>query len=70
MSILENYGYRFSEAGLRRHLAKQGKEMTKDYRGLYEMVADHMVLAYIQGRQGRELADIAPFIVRAGETEE
>lgn len=64
MSILEKFGYRFSEDGLRRHLAKQGKEVTKDYRGLYEMVADHMVAAYVQGRQGRELTDIAPFIVR------
>lgn len=69
MSILEQYGYRFSEDGLRRHLARQGKEMTKNYRGLYEMIADHMVVAYVQGRQGRDLADIALFIVRAGEEE-
>lgn len=70
MSILENYGYRFSEAGLRRHLARQGKEMTEEHCGLYQMIADHMVVAYDFGQYGRDMTAYFPFIVHAEKEEE
>ncbi len=70
MDIMEQYGYRFDRDGLRRHLARQGKEMTEDHCGLYRMVADHMVVAYDLGRQGRELADYCLFIARVREAKE
>ncbi len=70
MSILEQYGYRFDRDGLRRHLARQGHEMTETSCGIYKAIADHMVVAYDLGRQGRELADYCLFIARVQEVQE
>lgn len=73
MDILGQYGYRFDRDGLRKHLARQGHEMTETSCGIYKAIADHMVVAYDLGRQGRELADYCLFIARVphtGEAEE
>lgn len=62
MELLAEMGYQFNKDALRKEYDAAGMKLTKNTCNWYEAASPYIVMAYEQGKKGRELSDILPFL--------
>ena len=62
MELLEEMGYQFNKDALQHEFDLAGMKLTQGSCNWYEAAAPYIIMAYEQGRKGRELSNILPFL--------